>query len=87
MILTISWTNLSMSVLGPRSKSQWLFLEEHSHRSGALIYRPILILYHTNVQYDNTLDKYDYKRCRAKVKFTGYFKKNISFALAPLNMD
>ena len=27
--MTISWTNLSLSVLGPRSRSQWLFLEKH----------------------------------------------------------
>ena len=36
-------------VLGPRLMSQWLFLEKHCHCSSALIYGPILILYHTNV--------------------------------------
>ena len=41
--MTISWTSLSLSVLGPRSRSQWLFLEKHCHRSSALIYYPISI--------------------------------------------
>ena len=68
--MTISWTSWSLRVQGPRSRSQWLFLEKHCHHSSAFIYRPILILYHTNVKYDNILDKFDFEHSRAKVKVT-----------------
>ena len=77
--MTISWTRSSLSVLGPRSRSQWLFLEKHFHRSSAFIYRPVLILYHTNVKYDNILDKFEFQRSRAKVKVTeAIFRKTSS---------
>ena len=69
--MIISWTSLRLSVLGPRSRSQWLFLEKKvCHHSSAFIYGPILILYHTNDEYDNTLDKFEFERSRAKVKVT-----------------
>ena len=70
--MTISWTSSSLSVLGPRSRSQWLFLErkKHCHRSSAFMYRPILILFHTHniIKYDNILDKCEFEHSRAKVK-------------------
>ena len=31
--MTISWPSLSLIILGPRSRSQWLFLEKHCRRS------------------------------------------------------
>ena len=72
-------TSSRLRVLGPRSRSQWLFLEEHCHRS-----RPILILYHTNVKFDNILDKFEFERSRAKFKVTeAIFRKNIVIALVP----
>ena len=40
--MTISWTNSSLSILGPRSRSQWIFLEKHCCRSSAFIYGPRL---------------------------------------------
>ena len=43
------------------------FLVKHSHRSSALIHRPISILCHTNVKYDNILDKFELERSRVKV--------------------
>ena len=51
-----------------RSRSQCLLLEKLCHHSSAFIYRPILILCHTNVKYDNILDKFEFERSRAKVK-------------------
>ena len=50
--MTISWSSLSLSVLGPRSRSQWLLLEKHCHRSTALIYYPISIYLHISSGYD-----------------------------------
>ena len=47
--MTIPRTSLRFSVIGSRSRSQWLFLEKLCHHSSAFIYKPILILYHTNV--------------------------------------
>ena len=59
--------------------SQWLFLGKHCHRSSAYIYRPILILYHTTVKYDNLLDKSEFERSWAKVKVTvAIFIKTLS---------
>ena len=77
--MTISWTRLSLSVLGLRSRSQWLFLDKHCHRSSssAFIYRPILILYHTNVKYDNILDKFEHSRVKVKVT-VAVFRKTLS---------
>ena len=68
--MTTTSTSSSLSVLGPRSRSQWLFLEKHCHRSSAFIYRPILILFHTNVKYENILEKIGFDRSKAKVKVT-----------------
>ena len=82
--MTISWTRLSLSVLGLRSRSQWQFLDKHCHRSSssAFIHRPILILYHTNVKYDNILDKFE--RSRAKVNVTvAVFRKTLSSLWCP----
>ena len=82
--MTISWTSSRLSALGPRSRSQWLFLEKHCHRSSAFIYRPILILYHINVKYDNILDKLEFERPGAKVKVTvAIFRKTLSSLKCP----
>ena len=40
--------SFEMRVLGPRSRSQELFIEKHCHGSSTFINRLILILYHTN---------------------------------------
>ena len=56
-----------MSVLGLRSRSQWLFLEKHCHRSSALIYYPISIYLHTNIGYDCTSKKFTFQHDRVKV--------------------
>ena len=42
-----------------------IFRKTHCHPSSALIYRPILILYHKNVQYDNIFDKFEFEHSRA----------------------
>ena len=68
--MTISWINLSLSVLGARSRSQWLFLEKHFHRSSALIYYPISIYLHTNIGYDYTSNEFAFQLDRVKVKVT-----------------
>ena len=87
--MTISQMSLSLRILRPRSRSQWLFLEKHCHHSSAFIYRPILILCHLNVLYDNNLDKLEFERSRAKVKVTVtiFRKKNIVISFAPSVMD
>ena len=56
---------MSLSVLGPRPRSQWLFLEKHYRRSSVFIYGQMLILYQENVKYDNILDKFEFERLRA----------------------
>ena len=68
--MTIPRTSSRFSVIGSRSRSQWLFLEKLCHHSSAFIYKPILILFHTNVKYDNILDKFEFERSRVKVKVT-----------------
>ena len=74
--MTISWTSSSLSVLGPRSRSQWLFLEKHCHRSSALINYPISIELHTSIGYDYTSNKFAFQHNRVKVKVavTGFRK-------------
>ena len=47
--MTIPRTSSRFSMIGSRSRSQWLFLEKLCHHSSAFIYKPILILFHTNV--------------------------------------
>ena len=66
--MTISWTSSSLSVLGPRSRSQWLFLEKHCHRSSALINYPISIKLHTSIRYDYTSNKFAFQHDRVRVK-------------------
>ena len=81
--MTIPWISLRFSMIG--SRSLWLFLEKFCHHSSAFIYRPILILYHTNVGYDNTSNKFEFEHSRAKVKITvAIFRtKDIVIALVP----
>ena len=51
---------------------------------GAFSYKLILILYYTNVKYDNMLDKYEFGGSGAKVKVTvAIFRKNIFIVLTP----
>ena len=66
--MTISGTSSRLSVFGPRSRSQWLFLEKHCHRSSALINYPISILLHTCIGYDYTSNKFAFQHDRVKVK-------------------
>ena len=42
-----------------------IFRKTNCHRFSAVIYRPILSLFHTNVEYDNILDKFEFERSRA----------------------
>ena len=51
-------------------RSRWLFLVTLCLHFSAFIFRPILILIHTNVKYDTILDKIEVERSRAKVKVT-----------------
>ena len=77
--MTITWTSSSLSVLGPRSRSQWLFLEKHCRRSSALIYYLISILLHTNIGYDYTSNKFAFQHDRVKVKVAVHiFRKNFA---------
>ena len=87
--MTIPRTSLHFSVIGSRSSSQCLFVEKLCHHCSTFIHRPILILYYTNVKYDDILDKFKFERSRAKVKVTVAIldKKNIVIALAPSFMN
>ena len=61
-----------------------IFRQTLCHYSSAFIYTPILILYLTNAEYDNTLDKFEFEHSKAKVKVTAaIFRKNIVIALVP----
>ena len=85
---TISWTKLSLRVLGPRSRSQRLLLEKHYRRYSAFMYGPILILLHTNVLCDYILDRFEFECSRAKVNVTvAFLEKNVFITLAPTFMD
>ena len=66
--MAISWTSLSLSILGPRSRLQWLFLEKHCHRSSALINYPISIKLHISFGYDFTSNRFAFQHDRVKVK-------------------
>ena len=84
--MTISWTSSSLSILGLKSRSQWLFLENYCHGCSAFIYG--LILIHTNMKYDNILNNFEFEGFRAKVKVTvAIFRKTFVIALAPSFMD
>ena len=63
--------------------------KNHCHRSSAFMYGLVYILYHTNVQYDIILDKFEFEcsRAKVKVKVAIFRKKNIVIALAPAFMD
>ena len=50
-----------------KSRSTWLLLENYFYCSNAFICRPILILLHKNVLYDNILNKLELETSRAKV--------------------
>ena len=50
-----------------------IFRKKLCHHSSAFISKPILIFFHTNVKYDNILDKFEFDCSRAKVKFTEAF--------------
>ena len=55
-----------------------IFLEQHCHRSSAFIYKPILIIYHINVKYDNILYKFEFGRSRVKVRvIVAIFRKTL----------
>ena len=75
--MTISYTSFSLSVLGLRSRSQWLFLEKHCHYSSAFIYGLILTLLHINLKYDNILNNFEFEDFSAKVnvKIMAIFRK------------
>ena len=66
--MKISGINLNLSVVGPRPRSQWLFLEKRCHPFCALIYHPISILLHTSIGYDYTSNKFAFHLDRVKVK-------------------
>ena len=68
--MTISWIIFSLSILGPRSWSQLLFLEKHCHHSSGFIYGSILLYLHISVKHDKILEKFEFERSRAKVKVT-----------------
>ena len=85
--MTISWTTLSLSVLGPKSRSQWLCLEKNIVMALVPLYKPILLILHTSVKRGNILDDLEFERFRANVKVTVAIfikkKKKIVIALVP----
>ena len=77
--MIISWTYSSLSALQPKSRTQWLVLENKFHHSSPYIYVPIFLIFHATVNYDNILDKFEYEHSMAKVKVTvATFRKTLS---------
>ena len=76
--MIISWINLSLSILGPRPRSKWLFLEKHCHHSSALIYYPISTELHISIGYDNTANRFAFQRdsVKAKAAVTVFLEKH-----------
>ena len=68
--MAISLISSKLNVLVPRLRSQWIFLENHCHRSIASIFGSVLISLHTNLQYDDILDKFKMEGTMAKIKLT-----------------
>ena len=52
-----------------------ILVNKNCRRFSAFIYKQILILYHTNVKYDNILNKFELERSMAKVKV---YRKTLS---------
>ena len=76
--MIISWTEFEHSRVKVKVTVA-IFRKTLCHHSSTFIYRPILILYHANVEYDNILDKFKFERSRAKVKATAaIFRKTLS---------
>ena len=56
-----------------------IFRKKLCHHSSAFIFKSIFNLYHTNVKYDNILDKFEFEGSRAKVKVTvAVYRKTLS---------
>ena len=64
-----------------RSRSQWLFLEKHCHRSSTFIYGPNLLLLHTNISMKNILIKFKFQLSRAKVNVKVAILRNMLLAV------
>ena len=47
-----------------------LLAKKKWHGSSIFIYELILIQLHTNIKYDNILDKFTFQLCRSKIKVT-----------------
>ena len=58
--MIISRADSTFLGLGSRSRSLWLSLRELCNGSSAFIFLWILILFHTNVQYDSISSKLDF---------------------------
>ena len=58
-----------------------IFRKKRCHHSSAFIYKPILILYHTNNYYDNILEKFEFERSRAKSKVPEAIFRKKTFSL------
>ena len=65
--MTVAWTSSGFRLL--RSRLQLLLIEKR-HQSNAFIYRLILKLLYTTVNFDKILDKLAFNDCRSKVKVT-----------------
>ena len=87
-IMTMYWTSSTLTVPGPRSRSQWIFLEKHFHRSSAFIYELVLIELHRNVKYDNIFHKLEFGVSWTKIKIkVAIFRKKKVIALATSFMN
>ena len=93
--MTIPQRSSRFSMIGSRARSQWLFLEKLCHYSCAFIYKPIIILYHTSLIYDNILDKFEFERSVLRPKSRSWWlfleKKHCHYSGAliyyPINFD
>ena len=66
--MTIYWTSLQFSIVGPRSRLR-MQIRKNWHDSNAF-YELISIELQININYDNIWDKFAFQHCRSKMEIT-----------------
>ena len=68
-------------VLGPRSRSQWLFLEKHCHHSSTFNYGPFCCNFTQMFSKKNILINFKFQLPRAKVNIKVAILRNMLLAV------
>ena len=69
--MIVSQASSTFRVIGSRSRSLWLFLEKHCHRSLSTFINGFLF-YYINVGYGNISSKFSFQVAGLKVNVTGH---------------